>query len=147
MKQRTASTILVILIAFTCVACTRTSRLRMTAHSMEPTLPDGTMVSYHEATAAPTRGQLVVAQISNRLSVSRVVALPGETVEIRGGVLIVGGRAGTDPHPGDPIRYTMPPVHLSADQYFVLGDNRNDAVDSHIYGPVSRSLLRGIINR
>lgn len=148
MRQGTAATIVLFLLALTCAACARTGRLQLTAHSMDPTLPDGSTVSYRQATAAPTRGQVVVVHLStNQLLVSRVVALPGETVEIRGGVLLVAGRAGTDPHPGEPLRYTVPATVLHADQYFVLGDNRNDALDSHIFGPVSRSQVLGIIEQ
>jgi signal peptidase I len=146
-RQRIAAIVGLLLLGCTCTACTHTERLQLTAHSMEPTLPDGSMIAFHQATASPTRGQVVVLLLSsNQLLVSRVVALPGETVEVRGGVLLVDGRAGLDPHPGEAMRYTAPPIKLQADQYFVLGDNRNDALDSHIFGPVSHSQLRGIVD-
>ena len=43
-----------------------------------------------------------------------------------------------------PIGYSMPPVELKSNEFFVLGDNRNASFDSHVWGPAPKS---GFIGR
>lgn len=77
--------------------------------------------------------------------VKRLVALPGDTVEIKSGTLYVNGEAVPDPEymasvPGDyPIRV------LNQDEYFVIGDNRRTSHDSRAsdVGPISRDMIMG----
>ena len=78
----------------------------------------------------------------------RVVAVPGDTVELRDGTLFVNGLAErgnysitrTDPVPGGPGY----PLILRADEYFVLGDRRETALDSRSFGLVT---MRNILGR
>jgi len=63
--------------------------------------------------------------------IKRVIGLPGETVEIKNGRVYVNGQALTEPYTAEPPGYTMEAVTVPADHYFVLGDNRNNANDSH----------------
>ena len=77
--------------------------------------------------------------------VKRLVALPGDTVEIKDSVLYVNGEAVPDPEnmasqPGDyPLR------KLNADEYFVIGDNRRTSHDSRSadVGPISGDMIMG----
>ena len=78
--------------------------------------------------------------------VKRVVAVPGDTVEFRNGRLYVNGRqeeGGYDKVADPGIADT--PLVMGADEYFVLGDNRNNSEDSRSgnIGPVSKSLIEG----
>ena len=65
--------------------------------------------------------------------VKRVVGLPGETVEIRDGVVYIDGRPLREPYL-DPRRnrrpHQMPPLTLGQREVFVLGDNRGHSTDS-----------------
>ena len=77
--------------------------------------------------------------------IKRVVALPGETVEIRQGALYVNGKA--VPEPYVPPQYAdlsdFGPVRVPKDSFFVLGDHRISSNDSRVFGPVSSSYIYG----
>ena len=75
--------------------------------------------------------------------VKRIVALPGETIEIYKGVVYIDGHPLPEPYPHDIGIYSMPPVTLGPLNYFVLGDNRDNSNDSRSFGPVKREHILG----
>ncbi len=116
---------------------------------------------------APRHNEIVVLDMpeSPALIIKRVVGLPGETVEIQQGHLLVDGRdvvappdaiaprwralvGGDDGRPpsnyGDSIS-NYGPITLADDVFFVLGDNRDNSNDSRAFGPVHRDLIKGRI--
>ena len=104
--------------------------------SMEPTLTEGDTIFYdrlyrhfHEF----QRGDMVVFRDpdTGSLLIKRVIALGGETVEAKDGVLIIDGKYGVDEHrysPTDPI--DMPKYTVPEGKVFVLSDDRNYGEDS-----------------
>jgi len=82
--------------------------------------------------------------------VKRVIGLPGETVDIRNKEVFINGVKLDEPYVThqDPHTYPYPfrdQFHwvVAADQYFVLGDNRDDSRDSRYWGNVPRSMITG----
>jgi signal peptidase I len=77
--------------------------------------------------------------------IKRVVALPGETVEVRAGRLYVGGKELMEPYV--PANYwdgaSFPPLTIPADSFFVMGDHRDSSNDSRVFGPVARQCIYG----
>lgn len=110
--------------------------------SMEPTFENGEYLIVDQLTYrldAPERGDVVIFRYPrdpSKFFIKRVIGLPGETVTLSGTEITVTGAA----HPGGLIldeTYlagghddTFLTVSLAADEYFVLGDNRNASSDS-----------------
>ena len=115
---------------------------------MEPTYREGRPVLFLRL-GGVKRGDVAVLGVDVRGTVlRRVVAVPGDTVELRDGTVFVNGLAErgnysitrTDPDPGGPGY----PLILRADEYFVLGDRRETALDSRSFGLVT---MRNILGR
>ncbi|WP_316896485.1 signal peptidase I [Pseudodesulfovibrio indicus] len=99
-----------------------------------------------------SRGEIVIFTLPETQGtdfVKRIVGLPGETVEIRNRQVLVDGRELKEPYvqhiKGGLIqeRDNLAPVVLGADEYFVMGDNREDSYDSRWLGPVPREQITG----
>lgn len=94
------------------------------------------------------RGDVVVFWYPDDPEVSfikRVVALPGDTVEIRRGVLLVNGERLVEPYvlPENGDQRSLSPLTVRAGHYFVLGDNRRGSNDSRNWGLVPRRYIYG----
>ncbi len=76
--------------------------------------------------------------------IKRVVALPGERVEGRGGKVLVDGLELIEPYlPQGTATGDFPAVVVPPRTVFVLGDNRANSADSRVFGPVPRSTVVG----
>lgn len=77
--------------------------------------------------------------------IKRVIALPGETVEIRHGRVYVDGEALKEAYVprqfADSANYG--PLHVPTEHYFVMGDHRVSSNDSRVFGPVARRYIYG----
>jgi len=77
--------------------------------------------------------------------IKRVVGLPGETVELRGGRLYISGKELKEPYV--PANYldgsSYGPTVIPAEGFFVMGDHRDSSNDSRVFGPVGRQNIYG----
>ena len=105
--------------------------------SMEPNFHEEQRLLVNKAIyifGEPERGDVVVFRSPNNHNedyIKRVIALPGDTVEVKNEAVYVNGSKLDEPYIMDPPSYTMEEEEIPADYYFVLGDNRNNSDDSH----------------
>ena len=75
--------------------------------------------------------------------VKRVVAGPGDVVEVRDRVVYVNGAAAAGAAAATAPAYTLEPRRVPPGSLFVLGDNRNRSFDSHVWGALPRENVVG----
>ncbi len=142
------------------------------SESMLPTLEAGDLLFVNKL-AKPRRGDVVVFERDGARYVKRVVGLPGERVEVRGGRLRVNGVAAEEWPTGtlrldargralSGLREQLGAVEhgvlddpaaqrpacasrVPGDHYFVLGDNRDHSEDSRDLGPIAREEIVGVV--
>ncbi|HEY9880675.1 MAG TPA: signal peptidase I [Leptolyngbyaceae cyanobacterium] len=73
----------------------------------------------------------------------RVIGLPGETMQITQGKVLIQGAPISEPYLQEAPSYEWGPQQVPQDHYFVLGDNRNNSYDSHYWGFVPQASITG----
>ena len=119
--------------------------LRIEGTSMESTLRSGDIALVTRISSVPERFDLLECRFPGRSGtyVKRLIGLPGESIELRGGITYVNGEAIPEPYLTSlPEDFS---ITLGEDQYLMLGDNRAESYDSREadMGPVSRADISG----
>jgi len=95
----------------------------------------------------PQRGDVVAVRFTGPhvMLMKRIVGLPGETISFRHGKLYVNGEPQNEPYVKFPCDWDRRPRVLSADEFFVVGDNRSMDIDLHVHGAAERKRILGKI--
>lgn len=125
----------------------------VSGYSMEPTLTNEDEVlidrlRYHFK--EPERGDIIVffpKSDTTQYYIKRIVALPGETVQIKNGILYINGEAQESEQKILNAGLAGEEIVLGDEEYFVLGDNWNNSEDSRFdsVGNVKRSSIAGCV--
>lgn len=153
MRQTEIRAVFEIILYFALVACITFfdhsfvgQRTVVNGVSMQPTLSDGDNLivdklsyRFHD----PDRFDIIVfPQEDGRYFIKRIIGLPGESVRIdEDGFIYINGEKLQESYGKEVMRdpgLAKDGIQLGADEYFVLGDNRNDSMDSRMaeVGPI-----------
>ena len=121
--------------------------------SMLPTVRDGQFIAMLPIHSNPLleaqRGDVVVVyhEASNRLLIKRLIAVPGDTLQIRNNRVYVNGAVLDESYIAEPmVTQDVPLFTLGKDMYYVLGDNRNISADSRLYGTFTKSDIYAVVD-
>ena len=158
-----AETILICVLLFIFLRAFVFQQSEIPSGSMEDTVLPGDYILVNRMSYAPTvfdwerrllpvgtidRGDLVVFKHPlepERDYIKRVIGLPGDTVEIRGGFVYINGERLAEPYI-DPLYRTREYVsakRIPPGEYFLMGDHRCDSADSRSWGTVPAHLVKG----
>ena len=139
---------LILAFALFLILNTITARVKVFNVSMQPTLKQGHLLLVNKLAyklGEPQYGDVVIFHYNGKQDddyIKRVVGLPGDLVEISGGVVRINGSAITEPYIAEVPNYSGD-WQVPEDELFVLGDNRNNSSDSHQWGTVKMDWVVG----
>jgi signal peptidase I len=126
------------------------------SESMIPTLEVGDRLIVEKLSYLghlPRRGDIIVfapppqlqaqGYLGDQAFIKRVIGLPGDTIEIKDGHVFVDGGLQTESYIAEPPNYLMSPMVVPPAQLFVMGDNRNNSNDSHVWGFLPQANIVG----
>ena len=133
--------------------------VRIVGQAMYPTLQNGQVVTFDTRAyldQAPQRGDIVLfiaPDNPSRVVIKRVIAIPGDRLLISNAIVSVNGQVVSEPYlaAGWTVFTSWPPsgqaATVPANQYFVMGDNRDHSSDSRSFGYISRTAILGKLLR
>ncbi|HNX93504.1 MAG TPA: signal peptidase I [Syntrophomonas sp.] len=155
LKEFIKETLSIVIIAFILAMILRSFVIEgriIPSESMVPTLKVGDRVMVNKFIyyfKEPQRGDVIVFHPPEILNskddyIKRVIGLPGEKVEMKDNKVYIDGKPLVEPYLAEPVNYTFGPVVVPEDSLLVLGDNRNNSFDSHMWNAwLSRDQIKG----
>lgn len=124
---------------------------RASTDSMIPTLKANDRFYYNKNYSELHRGHIIMFRMKDSKShyAKRIVGLPGESIIVKGGKVLINGKPLSEEYIDSKNLPTYEEEEVSikipANNYFVLGDNRGNSFDSRHHGTIDRSLIEGVI--
>jgi len=116
--------------------------------SMYPTLNEYhdkvILEKYKQFTDDYDRGDIVVVKLENRNIIKRVIGLPNETIKIKNSDVYINGELLEEPYLDDSVKtYPDMTIKIPSDSIFVMGDNRENSLDSRSIGAIKIDDIMG----
>jgi signal peptidase I len=123
--------------------------VRVEGIAMEPALRDGDRILISRNLDRIERSDIVVFYFpfdESKSYIKRVVGLPNDRVEVRQGQVFVNGEKVAEPYvdsKNNQVFSSSKEIVVPEDNYFVIGDNRDNSSDSRLWGPLQRHFIYG----
>jgi len=134
---------------FLIVSCSSLTAVRVEGNAMLPTYKDGDRVAVNKNAGSIERLDIIIfhyPEDTTKTYIKRVIGLPGETISIADGKVIIDGKELAEPYV-DPDHnrsgFQLHAFRVKTDSYFVMGDNRDNSSDSRYWGSVNKELVIG----
>lgn len=135
---------IIIIIAIILIRAFIITPVRVDGNSMKNTFEDGDLLLLFKLGNVDRFDVVVLDEDDDEIIIKRIIGLPGETVEIKNGKIYINEEEISDDYGyGETSDYEK--TTLSADEYFILGDNRLISKDSRYFGPVKEEEIMGKI--
>lgn len=141
---------IVIMISIISFGCSNAyTPMKIEGKAMLPSFEDGDRVLVEKNVSEIKRGDVIFFHYpkdTTRLYFKRVVGLPNETVSILKGRVSIDDKELEEPYLDQTYNQAesnLPPIKVSEQNYFVLGDNRDNSSDSRYWGTVKAELIVG----
>lgn len=142
---------LTVVFIFALICCFRAyviDRVIVSGNSMNPYFSDGDVMWARKFDVlALERYQVVVAKADELFVIKRVIGLPNETVQIIDGFVYIDGEKLNGDYGYQTRIYgkAINEITLADNEYFIMGDNRDDSLDCRVWGSVSGNDIKGIV--
>jgi len=132
------------------------SPFKIAAESMSPSLFKGDLVLSNKliyCSNNPRRGDIVIIELRGISYVKRVIGVPGDSINIKDKHVYINGKQLNEPYikhidsntipPQISERDNLEPVVVPPNGYFIMGDNRDNSMDSRFWGTIDRNMIKG----
>jgi signal peptidase I len=141
--------LILVFILTVCFSACSSKPVRVDGIAMKPNFNDGDRILIEKNPGKLHRGDLITflyPKDTSKWYFKRIIGLPGETVEIREGKVYINEQLLDEPYVDETYNQSkgsFPPRKIPDDQYFVMGDNRDNSSDSRYWGTVGKELITG----
>lgn len=143
--------LIILLSVFAFICCFRAyifDRVIVSGESMSPFFSDGDVMWARKFDIEEfSRYQIVVAKIRGKFVIKRVIGLPNETLQIIDGSVYINDIKLNDDYgyPTTVYGYAEEKIVLGNNEYFLMGDNRDNSLDCRVWGAISKKDIKGIV--
>lgn len=148
-KIKDSISFIVIILAIILVRLFIVTPVRVDGPSMNDTLHDGDILLLDKYDNKYERFEIVVFNYSGERLIKRIIGLPGEVVSYKNNKLYINGNEIEDNYGlGYTENFELKDLNLTKipdNEYLVMGDNRNDSLDSRYFGTISKDKILGSV--